>query len=1028
LFTHLRARSYYSFLHGLASPAELAQAAKSAGMPALALTDHLWLSGAVEFYEACRASQVKPILGLDVMFEPPPGSFGAPSYAGRLALLALDLNGWASLCRLSSAVLGGQPAPLPFVRLAQNSQGLLCLSGGRGGLAARLIRDGREADALACIAALQDIFPDRFYIEVQRHSPDDQAWVAGLSALAAARGLPLVATHDVYYLQPGQADLQRLVTAIRLNCRLGEAPAEETAPPGAHFVAAAEMAQRFADLPEALGATQEIAERCRLELPIDSPHYPQMPAPAGMTPDDLLQQKARAGARRLYGEITAELENRLSHELQAIESYGYASIFLIMEEIVQFARGNGVPMSSRGSAASSLVAHCLGITSPDPLRLNLYFERFLNPARHTPPDIDTDLCSRRRDAVIYFVYDRFGADKVAMVCTVNRFRRRSALREVAKAHGLPSQEISAMADALPHRWFGPRLKPAQSDLPYPELAGRYRSPHYQQIFQQAHSLLGLPHHLSIHPGGIVIAPGVLTDLAPTQLAAKGVVITQLDLDSVERLGLVKLDLLGIRGLTVMGDVAETIAAGKGESITGVLDAIPQDDPSTAELVRTGRTVGCFQIESPGMRATLREIQARSVDDIMVALALYRPGPLTGGLKDAFVRRHRGEEQVSHLHPALAPLLDDTYGVILYQEQVLRIAHELAGLSLADADLLRRAMSHFDPGKQMQSLKQRFIAGAASCSAVPPEAAERVWELMVAFAGYGFPKAHAASYAQVSWRAAWCKAHHPAVFMAAVLANWGGYYGQREYLMEVRRMGLALRPPHVNHAQAEFSVSYPEGEPVLFMGLDQVRDLTRRTQERIQRLRPFHSFSDFVARVDPRPVEAENLALAGALEGFGSIPALLARVKSGAWRGGQLSLFSLDAAPGEDWSLEERVAAEGAVLGISVSADPLELYAAQISAAGALTTVEAASHLGQTVRIAGMRQGWRSSQAEAGERLHAMPFGDLEGSIEVVVPSAVYRRYREEISARYPLLVEGVVELDMETGEPFIRAGRLWRLV
>ena len=321
-------------------------------MPALALTDHLWLSGAVEFYEACRASQVKPILGLEVMVEPPPGSFGPTSFAGRLALLALDLGGWASLCRLSSAVLGRQPAPLPFSILAQNTEGLLCLSGGRGGLAARLYRDGRQADALAFASALQNLFPDRLYVELQRHSPQDQTWVTGLSSLAASRGLPVVATHDLYYLQPDQAEQQRLVTAIRLNCRLNEVPAEELAPPGAHFIEAAEMAQRFADLPEALGATQEIADRCRLELPTAIPHYPQMPLPAGMTPDALLQQKARDGALRLYGEITEEVENRLSHELRAIESYGYASIFLIMEEIVQFARENGVPMSSRGSAAS----------------------------------------------------------------------------------------------------------------------------------------------------------------------------------------------------------------------------------------------------------------------------------------------------------------------------------------------------------------------------------------------------------------------------------------------------------------------------------------------------------------------------------------------------------------------------------------------------------------------------------------------------------------------------------------------------
>jgi DNA-directed DNA polymerase III PolC len=605
LFIHLRARSYYSFLQGLASPVELAQAAQSAGMPALALTDHLWLTGAVEFYEACRALQIKPILGLGVSVAPPPGQFGAVPYSGRLALLALDLQGWASLCRLSSALLSEGPnasaAPLPFERLAQDTGGLLCLSGGRGGLAARLYQDGRQADALVCISALQDLFPDRLYIELQRHSPQDKAWVGGLSALAAAQGLPVVATHEVYYLRPEQAELQRLVAAIRLNCRLSEVPSDESAPAEAYFTGASDMAQRFADLPLALQSTQEIVERCALELPTGAAHYPQMPVTAGMTPDALLQQKARAGALRLYGEITVEVENRLSHELQAIESYGYASIFLIMEEIVQFARGHGVPISSRGSAASSLVAHCLGITSPDPLRLNLYFERFLNPARHTPPDIDTDLCSRRRDAVIRFVYERFGADKVAMVCTINRFRRRSALREVAKAHGLPSEEISAMADALPHRWFGPRPKAVQSEQPYPELAQRYRSALHQQIFQQADSLLGIPHHLSIHPGGIVIAPGVITELVPTHLAAKGVVITQLDLDAIERLGLVKLDLLGIRGLTVLGDVAEEIAAGRSEglsSVLDVLDAIPQDDPATTELVRTGRTVGCFQIESP----------------------------------------------------------------------------------------------------------------------------------------------------------------------------------------------------------------------------------------------------------------------------------------------------------------------------------------------------------------------------------------------------------------------------------------------
>jgi DNA polymerase III alpha subunit len=453
----------------------------------------------------------------------------------------------------------------------------------------------------------------------------------------------------------------------------------------------------------------------------------------------------------------------------------------------------------------------------------------------------------------------------------------------------------------------------------------------------------------------------------------------------------------------------------------VLEAIPAEDTPTAELVREGRTIGCFQIESPGMRATLKEIQASNMDDLMVALALYRPGPLTGGLKGAFVRRHRGEEQATYLHPKLEPLLRDTYGVILYQEQVLQIAHELAGLSLVDSDLLRRAMSHFDPGKQMATLKEKFITGAATRSSVPEDVAEQVWELMAAFAGYGFPKAHAASYAQVAWRSAWCKAHYPALFMAGVLANWGGYYGQQVYLMEARRMGLKIRPPNVNYAAREFSLSYLDGEAVLFMGFDQVRDLTKRTQKRIVRERPFHSLPDFLTRVDPRVVEAENLAKVGALRDFDTIPSLLHQLEGGGWRGGQLSLFSLAGDEQDDWSLEERVAAQEAFLGVGVDAHRLELVADEITAAGALNTVDAASKVGQRTRVAGMRQIWRRFTNYRGERVYYMSLEDLEGMIDVDISASVYRRSKDELVGRGPYIVEGMIELDERSGEPFIRA-------
>ena len=687
------------------------------------------------------------------------------------------------------------------------------------------------------------------------------------------------------------------------------------------------------------------------------------------------------------------------------------------------------------------------MTTPDPIRLNLYFERFLNPARATPPDIDTDLCSRGRERVIKHVYEQFGEDRVATVCTINRFRSRSALREVAKAYGLSSSEINRLTEGLPNRWHGPSTHIDTKENPYAELSQHYTASQYQTVFSDAQSLIGIPHHLSVHPGGIVISPGPMTDWVPTQMTNKGIAVTQLDLDSIERIGLVKIDLLGIRGLTVLGDVTEQIIVSKQQPtnknpalisytsptdkhllhITEAIESIPDQDLLVSDMIGSGKTIGCFQIESPGMRSTLREIHAQTIDDIMVALALYRPGPLTGGLKTAFVQRHLHREVADYLHPSLVPLLHDTYGVILYQEQVLRIAHELGGLSMADADLLRRAMSHFDPGKQMQTLKEKFVAGAYQNKKVPEEASLHIWNLMAAFAGYGFPKAHAASYARISWRSAWCKSHYPALFMAAVLANWGGFYSQRVYITEARRLGLSVRPPHINFALREFSVSYLEGQPVLFMGLDQVRDLSKFTQEAIVHNRPFNSFIDFLVRVDPRPAEARILVEVGALDGFGAIPDLLNQIDSGIWAKRQFSLFGLESNDEADWSLLQKSAAQSRILGASVTSHPLEIVADQIEAAGVMATVEATSHLGEKVRIAGLRQTWRSSQTTTGNNIYIMALEDLDGYLDVVIYPDIYRQSKTALSNPGPYIIEGYIELDEEKGEPFIRANKIWRL-
>lgn len=1007
MFIHLTTHSAYSLQEGLLLPSELVQAAKSHSMPALGLTDHRLLSGAVEFVAACQKSNIQPIIGLEVDLPDEP-----------LRLLATSREGWANLCRLSSTLaLRDHPeAVCTLEDIAPFTTDLIAVSSSWSGPA-------REFDQLA------GLFPDHLYLAL--HDPKQ---ILAVSKQSKKYNLPVVAVHPVYFLAPEHASLQRTITAIRLNKRLADITPAESAPEGGYFVDPAEMEARFNHYPRAIEATQEIAERCKFNLPLDDTHMPTISLPDGNSASQVLRSKAEAGAVRIYGSITPQIRKRLDHELEVISTMGYEPIFLIVEEILAFARQTGVPVSSRGSAASSLVAHCLDITGPDPLRLNLYFERFLNPARATPPDIDTDLCSRRRDTVIQHVFDTYGTDRVAMVATIIRYRPRSALGDVAKAYGLESNLIRKMAKQLPHSFFARRQEwEGEEQSPYTQLSDEYRTPVFQKVLEDAQSILKLPRHLSVHPGGLIVAPDKLTDFVPTMRSgSKGVIITQMDLESVEALGLVKIDLLGIRGLTVLGDIAEFMIndhRGMYPNISSVLETVPSVDPETSARVKTGQTIGCFQIESPGMRATLREISAESEEDIIAALALYRPGPLKGGLRDAFVRRFKGDEPIQHLHPALAPLLEETYGVILFQEQVLRIAHELAGFDLGEADLLRRAMSHFDPGKRMQELRAKFVFEAQRLSGIPKETGERVWEMMAAFAGYGFPKAHAASYAKVAWQSAWCKTHFPAEFMAAVLANWGGYYSQRVYLSEALHMGLKISCPNVNYSRHQFSVQRPsEGhsvpEPILFMGMDQIKNLSKRTIDRVILGQPYSSLEDFLIRAAPRPQEADSLARIGALNQWGSIPSILYRLQHGNWKVGQLSLFSINSTIESDWTLSEKMSAQQEILGVSLVAHPLDLFVARIGEAGAISLLEAEEHIGERITVAGIRQTSRKSQTAKGEMMMFLGLEDQTSSLDVIIFPDVYRQYGSMVNTSVPVLITGVIERETSRQVPFLRAEKV----
>jgi DNA polymerase-3 subunit alpha len=1018
-FVHLHTHSYYSLLDGCSSPQDLAQAAAQAGMTALALTDHNALYGAVEFYDACLQVGVQPIIGMELTLD---GSDSALEVRDSLVLLVRNLEGYANLCRLSSA-LQTQPdreavlqRGLALRELEGRTGGLIALSGGPRGRIDRLIRAGRLRQAETVAATWTDVFgKDDVYVELQIQAPGDDVTAASLTALAARLGVGTVATNNVHYLTPDAASQCRLLNALHALQPLEQMPPRL----GLNLAAAEEMAETFAEFPEALANTAAIAERCQLELPLGRPIFPEIELPPDQTAGDVLRAQATAGAEQCYGSLDDAQRSRLEYELTTVDSLGYAPLFLIVADVVQYAHEQGIPVNLRGSAAGSLVAYCLGISAVDPIALDLYFERFLNPERRDPPDIDLDLCSRRREEVIRYIYGRFGQDRVATICTYARLRARSAWREVAKAFRIPQARIDAVAGQVPRYWhpgMGPEVEAAKEGLLAAAQDDRER-----EALEAAWALDGHPRHLSVHPGGVVIAPGPLTDLVPVQLAAKGVIITQYDLHSIERLGLVKIDLLGIRALTV---VAESIELVRRRQADFSREAIPDGDAATGDLLARADTIGCFQTESPGMRRTLRELGSRSLEDVTVALALYKPGPLRGGLKDAFVRRHRGEEPARYLHPALIPILESTHGVVLYQEQVLRIAHELAGFSLGEADRLRRAIAHLGHGDEMLPLREGFIERVGQVSGVPPEVAARLWEMMASFAGYGFLKAHAASYAAVAYQTAYLKAHQPAEFMTALMRNWGGYYPWRVYLGEARRMGLEVRPPHVNHSGRRFRLEYgADGRAVLWMGLGQVRELTRKTIAAILDARQhgrFLSLDDLLRRASPRLAEMENLIKAGGLDGWGTgRKALLADLgvrSPSAPLQLALPLTWAGEATEHDDTPAEKLVLELEMLGWPVSAHPLQPFARDLAARGVVHSDALARHAGDKVTVAGARLGlW-------GERRGRVVLEDEAGFLIVKVPPG--RHLPAGPMGRLgPYQVTGRVQLD-RAGEATITAERV----
>ncbi|UCE17818.1 MAG: DNA polymerase III subunit alpha [Gemmatimonadota bacterium] len=1012
-FTHLHCHSNFSLLDGAASIDRLIEAAQRFKMQALAITDHNALYAGVEFYRAAMGQGIKPILGAEVIV----------AGGGHLVLLARDWEGYGNLCRIiTEAHLngGGKEPAAPPGALARYARGLVCLSGCRRGEIPNLLLRGETEKAEEIAARYSDIFgPGNFFIELQ--------WTAELSQrrllrrlvrLAGRRRLPLVATNNVHFLKPEDYLVHRTLASIRTLKTLSDAVPGEVADKAFFLKSEAEMEAVLGEIPEALANTVKIAGRCELNLPSGEPIFPGCDVPPGEQASSYLRRLASKGLAERYRTVTGDLTERLDYELKIIHRMGFTEYFLIVWDIVRFARSKTIPAVGRGSAACSLVAYALGITDADPMRYNLSFERFLNPFRSDPPDIDLDLCWRGRDEVLAYVYEKYGRDRVAMICTYATLRLRSAFREVAKVFGLPPSEINTLAKRLPS--FGvSKLDDAMGRIPECRDIPIDQEP-YRIIFRISEKITGFPRHLGIHCGGIVIGREPLPTWVPLERATKGIVVTQYDMRAIEALGLVKIDLLGQRALTIVADTVRMVEENYGRRVD--VDRLPEGEEKTAALIRQGFTMGCFQIESPGMRNLLQQIEAETPEDVIVALSLIRPGPAEAGMKEQFVRYRRGLERVSYLHPKMEEILGDTYGIMLYQEDILKVASGVAGLSLAEADGLRRAVTKRRSPEEMAKHRKGFMVGARR-SGIPQAVSESIWLRMANFSAYSFCKAHAATYGRIAYRCCYLKAHYPAEFLAAVLTNRAGYYPASAYVEEARRWGVAILAPDVNRSREEYTAR----ENILQIGLMRVKDLTARSLRSILRQRahaPFGALDDFCRRVDIGRSEVENLIKCGSMDGFGrtrpellwELSLIFEGILEEKKKAAEATLFSVPetfrmptTVPKiPDYPDSQKVSMEQDILSLAVTCHPLALYRQTLGKEGILPSTDLPAYADRRVKVAGRLITSRRARTAGGKLMKFLTLEDVHGTFEVVLFPDAYQRHGARLFSEGPFLIRGTV--------------------
>jgi error-prone DNA polymerase len=1004
MYVELHCHTNFSFLDGASHPGDMVARARELGMPALAITDHDGLYGAVRFYREAKELGVKPVIGVEMTMD---GGY-------HLILLAQNNAGYSSLCWLiSHAQLSHSKgrASVDLDTLARHSKGLFCLSGCKRGEIPTLLLGGKGKQAAAAAQRYIEIFGrDNFFIELQNNlCPEDRRLCRELVALAGSVGVGYVATNNAHYARREGHRLQDVLVAIKNRTTLDNSHHLRRPNSEYYLKSAVEMSRLFANYPEAISNTLRIAEACDVDLDLTGYRFPDFEAPAGETADSYLEKLCWQKVRERYETVTFEVERRLREELDLIHRLGLAGYFLTVWDIIEYARRSGIPAQGRGSAASSIVTYILGVTRVDPVRHKLFAGRFLNDEMSAIPDIDIDIasdCEDHREKLIQYIYQNYGPDHAAMVCNVVTYQARNTVRDVGKAMGLPLHVIDRMARSL-ETHSAENIGEDLSQLG--EFKRHIGSKPWEQFVELCTEIADFPRHLGIHVGGMVISTSPLTDIVPVERATKpGRVVTQWDKDDINDLKLIKIDLLGLRMLSLIDEAAKLVKETRGIDLD--LDHIPLDDPEVYDMLCNGDTLGVFQVESRAQQATLPRSQPRCFEDLIAEVAIIRPGPIQGNAVHPYLRRRQGKEKVSYLHPKLSPILKETLGVIIYQEQVIQTAIAIAGFTTGEADSLRRAMSRKRSKEAMAKLKQRFLDGARG-KGVDENIARLAFKKIASFAEFGFCKAHAAALAETTYRSAWLKLHFPCEYYCALLnCQPMGFYSPEVIVNHARRQGIGVLPVEINRSKARCTVE----DAKIRLGFRYVKALGEKAWQKIEQERgegPYTSLSDFHRRTGLDREAIENLILAGAFDYLG-VPK-----RELLWELGLITSRTHDMLPLElpvyqvplpDMTPMEEIAAEYQVQGLSARHHPMEIFRQGISRDGILSSAEIAGLFSDTkVRVAGcvvLRQAPMTARGCVFITLE-----DEHGLVNIILRPHIYQKYRQVARMEPFIVVEGTLQ-------------------